>query len=89
MLSTFAGVTHLKPPPREGSNLDSTVKQVVILLSVVGMLTAMLAYVRRENRRLVGSALVISGVAFATQYLLLPLLVVGVVIVLMLGAAVL
>jgi hypothetical protein len=63
------------------------IRQGIVLLSVIGMLMAMLAYVRRENMRLVGSALIVSGVAFATQYLLVPLILIGVVVVLMLIAA--
>lgn len=87
VLSNLTGATRGKPPSLDATNIDSMVKQGIVLLSVIGMLMAMLAYVRRENLRLVGSALIISGVAFATQYLLVSLMVVGVVLVFMLVVA--
>jgi hypothetical protein len=87
VLSNLTGVTRGKPPSLDATNIDSMIRQGIVLLSVIGMLMAMLAYVRRENMRLVGSALIVSGVAFATQYLLVPLILIGVVVVLMLIAA--
>ncbi len=85
--SSLTGVTRGNPPPLDTTNIDSMVKQGIVLLSVMGMLMAMLAYVRRENPRLIGSALIVSGVAFATQYLLVPLMVIGVAVVLMIVVA--
>ncbi len=89
VLSSLTGATRAEPPLRDATNLDTAIKQAIVLLSVVGMLTAIVAYIRRENRRLVGSALVMSGMAFATQYLLFPLVGIGVVALLILVAAVL
>lgn len=84
VVSSVTGAAHVEPPPMNTLNVDQVIRQIIVLLSVVGMLTGVLAYVRRENMRVVGSALIISGVAFATQSLLFPLLVIGAVAVLVL-----
>jgi hypothetical protein len=88
VVSSVTGEAHAQPTPVDVVNADQVIKQTIVLLSVAGMLTAIVAYIRRENKRVLGSALVISGIAFATQSLLFPLVVIGVVAVLMLAAAV-
>jgi hypothetical protein len=79
IVSTFTGQVHIKESPAAVVDVDLMIKRVVVLLSLAGILSAILAYVRREDSRVVGSALLISGSVFALHYLFFPLVVIAVV----------
>jgi hypothetical protein len=75
VVSTFTGQVHTKQPSVDTNDADLLLKRSVVLLSLAGIVMAILGYVRRENKRVVRSALLISGSAFAMYYLLFPLVV--------------
>lgn len=69
---------------------DLIIKRVVVLLSVVGMLIAILAYSGGASVRVVGGALLLNGLAFGLYHILLmiALLVFVAVVVVLLGSSI-
>jgi len=80
VVATVTGANVAEPKVEKVTDIDLLIEQGSVLFSLLGILASIIAYVRREQTRVVVGSLVLSGFAFSVHYVLVTALVIAVVL---------